>query len=140
MIGLEYVRKLNGDTTVTLAEKIKVVNSLVSQWENGKKKIPKSRVDQIASLYNVSADLLLMETTAFDRVVLESESKPDDVLVRKKLEIERILAKVADELINMEGLNDFRITATSFVTVNGKNMSRVRTYKSNMSEGKNDTQ
>ena len=55
MLGLEYIRKLYGDTTVTLAEKLGISNVNISQWENGKKPIPEKRQEELSSIYNVSS-------------------------------------------------------------------------------------
>ena len=50
MLGLEYIRKLYGDTTVTLADKLSITNALISQWENGKKSIPEKRLEELSKL------------------------------------------------------------------------------------------
>ena len=134
MLGLEYVRKLKGDTTITLAEKIKVVNSAISQWETGKAKLPPKRAEQIAALYDVPVELLSTELTVFDRIALDERIKGNKDLMRKKLEIENILAQAANFLMNMENLNDFRVTVTASVTVDGKTCNKVRTYKSTPKE------
>ena len=57
MLGLEYIRKLYGDTTVTLAEKLEISNVNISQWENGKKPIPEKRLEELSSIYNVSSKI-----------------------------------------------------------------------------------
>ena len=56
MLGLEYIRKLYGDTTITLADKLGITNALISQWENGKKLIPDKRLEELSNIYNVSGE------------------------------------------------------------------------------------
>ena len=53
MIGLEYVRKQNGDTVEALATKLGITKSLISQWENGRKPIPSKRLIQLSELYGL---------------------------------------------------------------------------------------
>lgn len=52
LIGLEYIRKLYGDTTISLAEKLGVTNAIISQWENGKKPIPEKRLSELSKIYD----------------------------------------------------------------------------------------
>lgn len=52
MLGLEYIRKLYGDTTIALAEKLGVTNAIISQWENGKKPIPEKRLSELSKIYD----------------------------------------------------------------------------------------
>ena len=135
MLGLEYVRKINGDTTISLAEKIKVVNSAISQWETGKKRLPKARAEQIAALYNVPADVLTSDMTALNRTKIDmSTPDADKKLLRKKLEVEKTLSQIADRLMSMEELHEFRITVTCFVTEKGRDMKRVKNYRVPMEE------
>ena len=73
MLGLEFIRKLNKDTTITLAEKIGVTNPLVSQWESGKKPIPQKRISEIATLYNVKPEYITKELTRLEEFTLQKE-------------------------------------------------------------------
>ena len=68
MLGLEYIRKLYGDTTITLADKLGITKSLISQWENGKKPIPKKRIEELSKLYNVSGEYFSKELTSLEQV------------------------------------------------------------------------
>lgn len=68
MIGLEYIRKLYDDTTITLAEKLGVTNAVISQWENGKKPIPDKRLDELSALYNVPKDYFSRELTKLEQL------------------------------------------------------------------------
>ena len=71
MLGLEYIRKLYGDTTMTLADKLGITNALVSQWENGKKPIPEKRLEELSKLYNVSSKYFLKELTSLEQVKIK---------------------------------------------------------------------
>ena len=68
MIGLEYIRKLYNDTTITLAEKLGVTNAVVSQWENSKKPIPDKRLDELSALYNSPKDYFSRELTKLEQL------------------------------------------------------------------------
>ena len=68
MLGLEYIRKLYGDTTITLADKLGITNALISQWENGKKPIPEKRLDELSNIYNVSSEYFSKELTLLEQV------------------------------------------------------------------------
>ena len=71
MLGLEYIRKLYGDTTVTLADKLGITNALISQWENGKKPIPEKRLEELSKLYNVSSKYFSKELTSLEQVKIK---------------------------------------------------------------------
>lgn len=71
MLGLEYIRKLYGDTTVTLAEKLGISNVNISQWENGKKPIPEKRLDELSTIYNVSSEYFSKELTSLEQVKIK---------------------------------------------------------------------
>ena len=71
MLGLEYIRKLYGDTTVTLAEKLGISNVNISQWENGKKPIPEKRLEELSSIYNVSSKYFSKELTSLEQVKIK---------------------------------------------------------------------
>ena len=71
MLGLEYIRKLYGDTTITLADKLGITNALVSQWENGKKPIPEKRLEELSKLYNVSSKYFSKELTSLEQVKIK---------------------------------------------------------------------
>ena len=71
MLGLEYIRKLYGDTTITLADKLGITNALVSQWENGKKPIPEKRLEELSSIYNVSSKYFSKELTSLEQVKIK---------------------------------------------------------------------
>ena len=71
MLGLEYIRKLYGDTTITLADKLGITNALVSQWENGKKPIPEKRQEELSSIYNVSSKYFSKELTSLEQVKIK---------------------------------------------------------------------
>lgn len=71
MLGLEYIRKLYGDTTVTLADKLGITNVNISQWENGKKPIPEKRLEELSSIYNVSSKYFSKELTSLEQVKIK---------------------------------------------------------------------
>ena len=71
MLGLEYIRKLYGDTTITLADKLGITNALVSQWENGKKPIPEKRLEELSTIYNVSSEYFSKELTSLEQVKIK---------------------------------------------------------------------
>ena len=71
MLGLEYIRKLYGDTTVTLAEKLGISNVNISQWENGKKPIPEKRLEELSTIYNLSSEYFSKELTSLEQVKIK---------------------------------------------------------------------
>ena len=71
MLGLEYIRKLYGDTTITLADKLGITNALVSQWENGKKPIPEKRLEELSTIYNLSSEYFSKELTSLEQVKIK---------------------------------------------------------------------
>lgn len=77
MLGLEYIRKLYGDTTITLADKLGITNALVSQWENGKKPIPEKRLNELSKLYNVSKEYFSRELTKLEQLHIEYDKMSD---------------------------------------------------------------
>lgn len=78
MFGLEYIRKLYGDTTITLADKLGITNALVSQWENGKKPIPEKRLDELSKLYNVSKEYFSRELSKLEQLHIEYDKVSDE--------------------------------------------------------------
>ena len=72
MLGLEYIRKLYGDTTITLADKLGITNALVSQWENGKKPIPEKRLEELSTIYNLSSEYFSKELTSLEQVKIKN--------------------------------------------------------------------
>ena len=71
MLGFEYIRKLYGDTTITLADKLGITNALVSQWENGKKPIPEKRLEELSTIYNLSSEYFSKELTSLEQVKIK---------------------------------------------------------------------
>ena len=71
MLGLEYIRKLYGDTTIILADKLGITNALISQWENGKKPIPDKRLEELSKLYNVPSEYFSKELTSLEQVKIK---------------------------------------------------------------------
>ena len=92
MLGLEYIRKLYGDTTITLADKLGITNALVSQWENGKKPIPEKRLEELSKLYNVSSKYFSKELTSLEQVKIKKNINgiQDDEDIHKEQIIEDI--------------------------------------------------
>lgn len=138
MIGLEYIRKLHNDTTITLAEKLGVTKGLISQWENGKKPIPDKRLDELSALYNVPKDYLSKELTKLEQLyitrdILLSKSKEDiDDNVQKELqtledeiEVEEILREVRYIIINTKD-NNVRLSCINKIL---KEISNIDTNK-----------
>ena len=78
MLGLEYIRKLYGDTTITLADKLGITNALISQWENGKKPIPEKRLEELSKLYNVSKEYFSRELTKLEQLHIEYDKVSDE--------------------------------------------------------------
>lgn len=76
MIGLEFVRTANNMSCVELAKMLDVSKSTISIWESKKKPIPKSRLKQLAEIFNVSEDFLSKDVTRLDK--LEYEHKQID--------------------------------------------------------------
>lgn len=72
MIGLEYIRKVFGDTTTSLAEKLEISNVNISNWENCKKPIPENRLKQLYSLYSyIPKVYFTKELTRFEQLDVE---------------------------------------------------------------------
>ena len=92
MLGLEYIRKLYGDTTIILADKLGITNALVSQWENGKKPIPEKRLEELSKLYNVSSKYFSKELTSLEQVKIKKNINgiQDDEDIHKEQIIEDI--------------------------------------------------
>lgn len=79
MIGLEYIRTLNQDTCESLAEKLNITKSVVSNWENQKKAIPQKRIAEIAALYNVKPEYITKELTRLEELILQREKLKKDI-------------------------------------------------------------
>lgn len=92
MIGLEYIRKLYGDTTITLADKLGITNVNISQWENGKKPIPEKRLEELSKLYNVSSKYFSKELTLLEQVKIKKNINgiQDDEDIHKEQIVEDI--------------------------------------------------
>lgn len=90
MLGLEYIRKLYGDTTITLADKLGITNALISQWENGKKPIPEKRLDELSTIYNVSSEYFSKELTSLEQMKIKKNINgiQDDEDIHKEQIIE----------------------------------------------------
>ncbi len=71
MIGLEYIRKLYGDTITSLGEKLNISNVNVSQWENQKKSIPEKRLEELSKLYNIPKGYFSKELTKLEKLKIE---------------------------------------------------------------------
>lgn len=105
VLGLEFIRKLNRDTTITLAEKIGVTNPLVSQWESGKKPIPQKRISEIAALYNVKPEYITKELTRLEELTLQKERlerEIDDVTIETDTGVECGIAGAEEALSDIE--------------------------------------
>ena len=98
MLGLEYIRKLYGDTTITLADKLGITNALVSQWENGKKPIPEKRLEELSNIYNVSSEYFSKELTSLEQVKIKKNINgiQDDEDIHKEQIIE-YMRKIMNE-------------------------------------------
>ena len=92
MLGLEYIRKLYGDTTITLADKLGITNVNISQWENGKKPIPKKRLEELSKLYNVSSKYFSKELTSLEQVKIKKNINgiQDDEDIHKEQIVEEV--------------------------------------------------
>lgn len=72
MLGLEFIRKLYGDTTIASAEKLGVTNAIISQWENGKKPIPEKRLSELSKIYdNLPPKAFTKELTKLQELKIE---------------------------------------------------------------------
>ena len=91
MIGLEYVRKQNGDTVETLATKLGITKSLISQWENGRKPIPSKRLIQLSELYGLPEKYFNKELNKSDQLKIQLKklsSQYDDSVVEDEAPID----------------------------------------------------
>lgn len=90
MIGLEYVRKQNGDTVEALALKLGITKSLISQWENGRKPIPSKRLIQLSELYGLPEKYFNKELNKSDQLKIQLKklsSQYDDSVVEDEVPI-----------------------------------------------------
>ena len=90
MIGLEYVRKQNGDTVEALATKLGITKSLISQWENGRKSIPSKRLIQLSELYGLPEKYFNKELNKSDQLKIQLKklsSQYDDSVVEDEVPI-----------------------------------------------------
>lgn len=72
MLGLKFIRKLYGDTTIAFAEKLGVTNAIISQWENGKKPIPEKRLSELSKIYdNLPPKAFTKELTKLQELKIE---------------------------------------------------------------------
>ncbi len=71
MIGLEYIRKLYGDTTSALAEKLGISNVNISHWETQKKPIPAKRLEELSQIYNIPQKFFSKELTRLEELKIE---------------------------------------------------------------------
>ena len=92
MLGLEYIRTIFGDTTVTLAEKLGISNVNISQWENGKKPIPEKRLEELSKLYNVSSEYFSKELTSLEQMKIKKNINgiQDDEDIHKEQIVENV--------------------------------------------------
>ena len=92
MLGLEYIRKLYGDTTITLADKLGITNVNISQWENGKKPIPEKRLEELSSIYNLSCEYFSKELTSLEQVKIKKNINgiQDDEDIHKEQIVEDV--------------------------------------------------
>ena len=92
MLGLEYIRKLYGDTTITLADKLGITNALISQWENGKKPIPDKRLEELSSIYNLSSKYFSKELTSLEQMKIKKNINgiQDDEDIHKEQIVEDV--------------------------------------------------
>lgn len=91
MIGLEYVRKQNGDTVEALATKLGITKSLISQWENGRKPIPSKRLIQLSELYGLPEKYFNKELNKSDQLKIQLKklsSQYDDSVVEDEVPID----------------------------------------------------
>ena len=79
MFGLEYIRKLNRDTSESLAKKLGVSKGTISMWENKKVTIPQKRIVDIALLYHVSEEYIGKDLTHLDELTLQKEQLEREV-------------------------------------------------------------
>lgn len=77
MIGLEYIRKNNGDTVEALANKLNITKSLVSQWENGRKPIPAKRLAELSKIYGIPEKYFNKELTRIEELKIEQKRLSD---------------------------------------------------------------
>ena len=78
MIGLEYIRKINGDTVETLATKLNITKSLVSQWENRRKPIPQKRLIELSKVYGIPEKYFNKELTKADELTISHHKLSSD--------------------------------------------------------------
>ena len=123
MFGLEYIRKLYGDTTITLADKLGITNALVSQWENGKKPIPEKRLDELSKLYNVSKEYFSRELTPLEQLIIKKNMNgiQDDEEIRK----EQILDDIRNIMEENPAMINFMEHLVSYFQCNKSDINKL---------------
>lgn len=78
MIGLEYIRKLYGDTTSSLADKLGISNVNISHWETQKKPIPEKRLEELSKIYDIPKKFFSKELTKLEELKIEYKKVSHD--------------------------------------------------------------
>lgn len=74
MIGLEYIAKIRLTNFSKIAEDIGISSATMNDWIRKRKKIPKSRLAQLAILLNVDEEIIKKEVNTSDKIyVIELE-------------------------------------------------------------------
>ena len=68
MLGLEFIVRLKEMEFKDIAEMLEITPQTVSSWINGKRKIPKSRKNQLSQIFDVESELIDRELTEDDKL------------------------------------------------------------------------
>ena len=70
-IGLEYITKIFGGSYTDVAKRLEITPQTVSDWIRGKRKIPSSKIDDLARLFKMDKQLFQKELTEVDKIEIE---------------------------------------------------------------------
>ncbi|MBE3650483.1 helix-turn-helix domain-containing protein [Paenibacillus polymyxa] len=95
-IGLEYITKIFGGSYTDVAKRLNITPQTVSDWIRGKRKIPPTKIEDLAELFKLDKQLFQKELTEVDKIEIELNylnrlSKRDSMMV-------------PDEIVDDEGI------------------------------------
>lgn len=70
-IGLEYITKIFGGSYTDVAKRLEITPQTVSDWIRGKRKIPSSKIDDLARLFKLEKYFFQKELTEVEKIEIE---------------------------------------------------------------------
>lgn len=71
MLGIEYIRKSFNIPLADLAQKVGVSRQFIALWENGQKKIPAQRAQQLSEIFGIPHEWFQKELSTLDKIKIE---------------------------------------------------------------------